>query len=302
MSPPALNSQHMFVAYYESWAAPPARRFDEILANLPRQISVLNLAFMKPDTHYSGGFDLSDTGLNLPYSGEVLKQSIDELKDKNPETRILISVGGETDRHWERLDAAAIKNFVVTFGFDGVDIDFEPSDPGCRGDANAGVICDSDGLLARTIDTLRSVFPPPLVISLTLPSTAAFGAGAWNSAKPIGGPHYGLALSLLRDSHRLQEIDLINTMMYDTGEELDPVDAYEAFRSYYNGPITIGFTPPPEAWGSHAYSAEEIRSVLEKALNKGANGAMLFGLRKEAPDASISPLADTIAKALTSRD
>jgi chitinase len=274
-------AERVFVAYYESWlaSADPHRNVDEVLAGLPRVLDVVNLAFMRPDAHYSGQFDLSGTGLEFQYGGAVLKSSIRRLKEKSPNTKVLVAVGGSEAANWAHFAPAAIARFVRDFELDGVDIDFEPTSPRCRKLAEK-VRCDTDELLLKSITDLRSLLPRPAVMSLTAHSTSAFGEDRWRDASPQGGPNYGMLLGFLRNRHASEEIDLLNIMAYDAGSDFDPIQAYDAFRHYFRGPILIGFTPPPEAWGEHAYSPAEVARVLRAALRRGAAGAMLFGLRK----------------------
>jgi chitinase len=291
--------EKIFVGYFESWAAPPSVDVDQILSDLPRELTMVNLAFMKPDASYEGGLSLSGTGLNFPYSGAVLKKSIDKLRGQNPHSKVLISIGGATYANWDKLNISAIEKFVSAFDIDGVDVDFEPPQPGCKPDAVKGIVCDSDALLLATMQKLRTGLPRKL-ISLTLPATAAYGVGPWARAKPIGGSTYGMAVGLLR--HIAQtgtpDFDLINIMMYDAGREFDPITAYRAFRAKFTGPLTIGFTPPPEGWGGHAYEDNEVRSVLQRSMQAGANGAMLFGVRKGAANRPLNTFVDTIADVL----
>jgi chitinase len=293
------QDKKIFVAYYESWYALGDGTLDSILTKLPPEISILNLAFAKPDAVYQGSLDLSGSGLEFPYTGTVLKSSIEEVKKKNPQTKVLISVGGESFQQWNKLNPSGIRDLVLAFGLDGIDIDFEPLDPGCHRDKKKGMVCQSDPLLQQAIDSLRAVLPRPMILSLTLPSDAAFGAGRWATTGPEGSPSYGLGLALFRDKSRSADVDLVNIMMYDAGPELNAMAAYESFRDYYRGALTIGFTPPPEEWGTHAYDKNEVRSVLAEGLKKGANGAMLFGLRKKAPRSWITPFVNTIAVTLS---
>jgi len=295
--------EKIFVGYFESWAAPPSVNVDQILSDLPRELTIVNLAFMKPDAAYEGGLSLSGTGLNFPYTGEVLKRSVDKLRQQNPRIKVLISIGGATYANWAKLNISAIEKFVSAFDIDGVDVDFEPPQPGCKPDAVQGIVCDSDALLLATMQKLRTALPRKL-ISLSLPATAAYGVGPWARAKPVGGPTYGMAVGLLRHVAQTGSADfnLINIMMYDAGWEFDPITAYRAFRAKFAGPLTIGFTPPPEGWGGHANEDNEVRSVLHRSMQAGANGAMLFGVRKGAVDGLVNDFVDVIADVLRRGD
>jgi chitinase len=212
----AAGSSKLFVAYYESWVGGYRGGLDRTIAELPPAVTILNLAFMRPDASYTNDLDISRTGLDLPYSGAVLKLSIDELRRHSPGTKVLISVGGAAHGRWHEFHVEDIKRFVSKFGLDGVDLDFEPAKTGCRR-ISGEVACDSDPDLLRAVDAIRAAVPRPMILSLTAQATAAYGEGSWSSAPPEGGPSYGMALSLLRDPNRLHSIDMINIMAYDCG-------------------------------------------------------------------------------------
>jgi len=59
--------------------------------------------------------------------------------------------------------------------------------------------------------------------------------------------------------------------------------AYAAYRSYFPGPILIGLTSPPEAWGGHEYSVAEAVGTIKAAMEQGAEGAVVFAIGKPPP-------------------
>jgi chitinase len=291
----------ILAAYLASWSAsahgtPP---IDVDILQPPDHVDVIYLAFMRPDASYSSQSGLLGTGLEFPYPVSVLKASIVALKARRPSVKVLASLGGETYSRWDRLNVQAIAEFVHDLELDGVDIDFEPAAANCR-QKDGSVVCDSDAILVETIRALRSALPPPALISLTIPNVSAYGEGPWEHAGPHGGPNYGIALAALRDRSLSSSIDYVSIMAYDAGQDYQPLQAYRALRSYYAGPILIGFTPPPEAWGSHAYSTVEAQTVLHAALAEGAAGAMLFHLKKNAEGSATPerPDAELLGKAL----
>jgi chitinase len=179
--------ERMFIGYYESWLAKAnlSGHLDEALSELPASVNIVNLAFMRPDALYTGSLELSGTGFEFPYSGTVLKHSLAKLKQRRPNITVLASVGGDALTNWSGLNTAAIAHFVHDFGIDGVDVDFEPSSPGCK-QTHGRVTCDIDGLLWRSIRDLREALPRPAILSLTSVSTGAFGEGPWEEALPKG--------------------------------------------------------------------------------------------------------------------
>jgi chitinase len=273
----------IFFSYYASWnaRADTSSASDEVLSDLPPEIGIVALAFARPDMTFLGE-SLSGSGLEMPYKTTVLITSIQKLRRRNPHVKILVSIGGESYTAWQRLDAKAIAGFVKTLGLDGIDIDFEPLSPNCHA-VGARITCDTDPLLTRVVASLRAALPRPLVLSLSVVNVGAYGEKAWRNSKPVGSESYGLDLAVLRDPSFAAQIDLISIMAYDAGPSYRPDEALAAIRSYFEGPILVGFTPPPEAWGGHRYSTREVDTVLRNALNHGGAGAMLFSIGKPAP-------------------
>jgi len=290
----------ILAAYLPSWSASAhGTSADVDISQLPNYVNVIYLAFMRPDASYSSQSGFLGTGLEFPYPVSVLKDSIAALKARRPSVKIFASLGGDTYSRWDKLNVQAIAEFVHDLQLDGVDIDFEPAAANC-GKKDGSVVCDSDSTLVETIRALRSALSPSALISLTIPSVGAYGEGPWEHAGPHGGANYGVALAALRDRSIYSSIDHVSIMAYDAGPDYQPLRAYRAVRSYYSGPILIGFTPPPEAWGSHAYSIVEAQTVLRAALLEGAAGAMLFHLKKNAGGSATPerPDAELLGKAL----
>jgi len=289
----------MFAAYYESWLSSetPKQRVDDALIALPPDVNIVILAFMRPDNRYSGHLRLAGTGLNFEYSGSVLQHSVMELRKRNPGTKIFVSVGGEAYTNWQGLNPEAIAHFVSDFALDGVDVDFEPTNPGCKQTVNS-ISCQTDPLLQRSMKALRSALPSSVQLSLTAAADGAFGEGQWKDAEPKHGPGYGVLVQFLRSPRASEKVDFLNIMAYDAGPEYDPLQGFDAFRNYYKGPILIGFSPPPEVWGGHSYSDKEVTDVLHAALKKGAAGAMLFSLRKGAGRTGLTPFVRLLSRIL----
>lgn len=287
------GSGRMFAVYFESWISETHNGLDNDLANVPTSVTHVMLAFMSPDARYAGNFQLAGTGLNFNYSGSVLHDSIQALRVRNPNIKIFVSVGGEAHTNWDELDASRIASFVRDFGIDGVDIDFEPPNSECVQTA-LSISCQTDRLLQDSVSKLRASLPRSVEISLTCGATSAFGEGRWRDSGPKGGPSYGLMVRFFH-SPRANEINLLNIMAYDAGTNYNPLEALEAFRHYYGGPVLMGFSPPPEAWGDHSYSTQEVATLLKAAIAKGAAGAMLFSLRKGAGPGVFTPFVTVIS-------
>ena len=93
----------IILAYFPSWsedwvaAGQPSK-----LRNIPPFVNHVFLGFAKPNMRYErGSYDLSQTGIEVPYGGCELKESVSALRDKG--INVILSLGGET--YWR--DAAA---------------------------------------------------------------------------------------------------------------------------------------------------------------------------------------------------
>ena len=81
-----------FPSWSESWTGPVQ---NSKLREIPSHVNYVFLSFAKPDLVYTkGSFDISQTGIQLPYDGCTLKESVKALKDKG--TYVILSVGGES--------------------------------------------------------------------------------------------------------------------------------------------------------------------------------------------------------------
>lgn len=117
------------LAYFPSWsesyvsAGQPSK-----LRDIPAFVNHVFLAFAKPNLNYlKGSYDLSNTGIEVPYDGCTLKESVAALKAKG--INVILSVGGETywrDTSSYEIDYDQIKDLVDDIGFAGIDWDFEP--------------------------------------------------------------------------------------------------------------------------------------------------------------------------------
>nr|WP_272482970.1 glycosyl hydrolase family 18 protein [Ancylobacter moscoviensis] len=270
-----------FLAYHASWYEVAAGRAEETtLARLPGYLTHVALSFVKPDLIYQGGLDLSATGLQYPYSGAVLKEAIALLKARQPQLRVLLSVGGATYHGWDRLDEAALARLVRDLGADGVDIDFEPTDPRCV-PVNGRVRCADDAFSIDIARRLRTALPRPHVISAAGWSVGAYGEGAFADAPPRS-PWRGAMLALLR-SPAAEGLDLVSIMSYDAGPSYRPDQAFRAYRAVWKGPLALGFAVLPPSNGGPRATIESTAATLSAVLADPKAGAMLYALRDVPP-------------------
>jgi chitinase len=167
--------------------------------------------------------------------------------------------------------------FVNDFGLDGVDLDFEPANPGC-GNAGGSVRCASDGQFVNAVNAMRGALARPRWVSIASWSTGAYGEGAWAAAPPQGSPYMGMSLAVFRSA--AAALDLVNVMSYDAGPAYNPVQALQAYQNYFHGQIAMGIEVPPEAWGGHVETIGELDQLAGAVKSSGAAGLMLWSLQK----------------------
>lgn len=278
--PPPPSGEKIFVGYFQSWSEKWGSQPNQLqLANLPPYVNMAIVSFMKPDATYSGNLSLAGTGLDFSADGSVVKGAIALLKSKNPGTKVLVAVGGATYHNFAGLNTKAIADVVRDFGFDGVDIDYEPSDTAQCSSSNGKVSCTSDAEYRRIVNEIRQALPRPYIVTVAAWSIGAYGEGQWANSKPQGALT-GLLLNLLQ-SPDASKIDQLNVMSYDAGPDYNPQEALAAYQNYFKGKIVMGVEVPPEGWGGHVYSIQEVRNLINAVRQRNAAGMMLWSIQKQ---------------------
>lgn len=284
-----LPSGKLFAGYYQSWSdAWKEKGEDTVLAKLPSYVNIVNLSFMMPDTTYvAGSLNLRGTTfLDVPYDGPTLKTAIATLHKRNPNTRVVISVGGATLYNWANFQPTRVADFVKDFGIDGVDLDYEPASANCS--ASGGhVSCPSDAEFVSVVKKMRAALPRPKIVSIAAWSVGAYGEGAWVNAKPASS-NTGIALAVFKDAQASAALDLVQVMSYDASPAFNPIEALKAYQNYFKGAIVMGVEVPPEAWGGHVYTIPEIDALADAVKQNGAAGMMLWSIQKAGPAQSFS--------------
>lgn len=297
------------MAYHESWwdvpaAGPSATR----LAALPGYVDIVALSFARPDAFYPGMLDLEGSGLQYPYSGKILKGAVALLHQRHPGTRVLLSVGGQSYTGWSGLNETALAAVVKDLGLDGIDIDYEPVKPDCRGDFSGHIKCGSDAELLDIVRRFRAVLPRPALLTITAWSVAAYGEGAYRDALPRYSRYTGSMLTLLR-SPEAASLDLVSIMAYEAGPDFDPWQAFSAYRSYWPGPLALGVqVPQKRVMGPEAYTVRRVSDLAGRVHGDPHGGMMLYSLQAipEGPPSDDNPtptrLAGVICRALGLED
>eukprot|EP00890_Picochlorum_soloecismus_P002935 jgi/Picsp_1/3642/NSC_06479-R1_chitinase chi60 len=283
---PATDFGYRYVGYFQSWSE---RYYTDPaltpLANLPSYVNYVNLAFMAPNTSYAGGTTLEGTGLAFWSEGSVVKESIRILKERNPGTKVLVSVGGALLKNFEELNAEGVALFVQEFGLDGVDLDFEVLNADCQQDDQGFISCHTDELYIATVKALRSALPDDKILTAAVWSIGAFGEGEFVDAQPIGSLT-GSSIVMLKTAGTL--LESINVMAYDAGSIYSPELAYMAYSKLFDGPVTLGIEISNHSWGGHVLTMQEVDRLSNFVKDRGGAGMMLWSLQKPAdqgPDA-----------------
>lgn len=277
---------NVFGGYFPSWSDRWASQGNATdLANLPSYVNLVLVAFGMPDMTYSGDLNLEGTGLSFSYDGNVLQEAIAVLKQRNPSTKVVLSIGGETYPGWDNFNIDAISRVVRDFGFDGIDIDFEPAGGfGCLPDASGMVECRSDAMYIDLIRTSRQALPRPLIVTASPFSIGCYGEGQWVDAPPANLANTGMMLNPIRMAG--DDLDYLNVQGYNAGAVFDPLQATQAYNFYFGNGVLMGAHVPPEAWGNHIWTVAEINRVGSYINNNAVGGMMMWQLYRTVPNPS----------------
>jgi chitinase len=145
------------------------------LANTPAYVNVVVVGFALPDCTYAkGSFSLMGTGLQFSSDATVVKDAIATLKARQPNTRVLLAVGGATYTNFAGMNMRCVKDLIDDFGFDGADLDYEPSDPACKV-VGGKVSCTTDAESVDVTAKMRAALP----VGKYLMTTASWWVGVF---------------------------------------------------------------------------------------------------------------------------
>jgi chitinase len=298
-----------FPSWSENWASAGQ---NSTLREVPDFVTHVFLAFAKPDlTYEQGSFDISGTGLNVPYDGCALKESIEALKLRD--INVILSIGGET--YWgnpnlyENINYTQIKDLVDDFGFVGIDWDYEPN----------GSFAEIGSLenVAHFIDFItesRSVMPAEdgYIIACAPAGVGALGGVANNDPNSpfafeyrnivTGENDYNLyngaattnGINLFGFSatgHMIpvfeavgEMIDIVAYQGYNTGGSTNRTIMYDAYALYaeeYGFNLAAGTHFPEEPWGPYYTYTETLTGELsefirDNELRMGSNDGIMI--------------------------
>lgn len=274
------------VGYYQTWSAPWASSGAAMdLAKIPAYVNVVIVSFAQPDLTYAkGSLSFTGTGLSFSSDGAVVRDAIKALKAARPNTRVLLAVGGATYTNFAGLNTQCIKDLVTDFGFDGVDLDYEPSNPACAS-AGGAVSCRTDAESVAVTAALRTALPKgQYLLSTASWHMGVFGEGAWAGEQPADSVYKGVNLAMAK-SPAGQQLDLVSIMAYDAGNPsntgFNPLHAFDAHRHYWpNAAVALGVEVPPEAWGGNVVTLDQVRTFASYVKANGGAGMMMWSLNK----------------------
>ncbi len=295
-----------FPSWSESWAAPGK---GSKLRDIPEHITHVFLAFAKPNLRYvKGSLDISDTGIQTPYGGNTLKESVAALKTKG--INVILSIGGET--YWGTSDAydinyQQIKDLVDDMGFEGIDWDYEPN-------GSFATIGHAENV-QHFIDFFtnsRAIMPAGEYLLACAPAGVGALGGLNNddSASPFSyanrntasgesdanlhnatSPNQAISLfGFGATGHMIpvmkavgDKIDLIAYQGYNTGAASNRKIMYDAYKHYanqYGFDIAAGVHYPNEPWGPYyEYNYQNVAELSAHiAANNSNDGIMIWQL------------------------
>lgn len=261
-----LKNSRPLGVYFQSWSsnwASTAPNLDLSKIDLP--INLVFLSFVNPNCSYiKGSNTFAGTGLDFSSDFLVVKNSIDILKKKG--IIVMLSVGGAT-YPFTSYNPNNVASLANDLGCNGIDIDWEPS-----GGAS------ESSKLGPIISGTRQAFTPGL-ISLAGFSVGAYGQDVFVNAEPKS-QNTGMCIDGLKSNGN--QLDFICIMSYDASPTYNPITAFDSYRKYFNGPLLLGCEIPPEAWGGHLLTLDEVKSYSKKVMSETqCNGIFVWSYQKQ---------------------
>lgn len=287
------------LAYFPSWSESGAGTDQNSkLREIPEFVNYVFLSFAKPNLRYeAGSYDISQTGLQVPYDGCALKESVSALKDKG--INIILSIGGET--YWQLPDSynieyQQIKDLVDDIGFVGIDWDYEPD----GSFANIGSAENVQHFI-DFFNNSRDIMPASegYILACAPSGVGALGgihnndsespfafanrneltgenddslyiaAAVTNGINLFGFSATGHMIPVLQSVGN--KIDLIAFQGYNVGGSTNRSIMYDAYAYYaeiYDFMIVAGVHFPPEPWGPfYEYTHENVASLSSHILH-----------------------------------
>ncbi|WP_405209311.1 carbohydrate-binding protein [Aquimarina sp. LLG6339-5] len=303
----ATITEPIVLGYFPSWSESwTTTGQGSKLRDIPKHITHVFLAFAKPNLRYQkGSFDITETGIQTPYDGQTLKESISILKTKG--IKVILSIGGET--YWGTtasydINYQQIKDLVDDIGFEGIDWDFEP---------NGGFQTIGESInVQRFIDFFnksRALMPKGQYVIACAPAGAGALGGltnddasspfAHNKRNTVTGesdtnlfnatsPNQAISLfGFASTGHMIpvikavgDKIDLIAYQGYNTGAASNRAIMYDSYKYYadqYGFSIAAGTHYPNEPWGPYyTYNYQNIADLSDHISSKSTTDGIMI--------------------------
>ncbi len=301
-------TEPIILGYFPSWSENwTTTGQGSKLRDIPEHVTHVFLAFAKPNLRYvKGSLDISDTGIQTPYGGATLKESVSALKSKG--IKVILSVGGET--YWGSnaaydIEYQQIKDLVDDMGFEGIDWDFEP---------NGSFATIGDPInVQRFIDFFnnsRAIMPAGEYLLACAPAgVGALGGAnnddpnspyAYSKRNQVTGesdanlfnatvPNQAISLfGFATTGHMIpvmeavgDKIDLVAYQGYNTGAATNRSIMYDAYKYYadqYGFAIAAGTHYPNEPWGPYYTYTYQTMAGLSSHIagNSTTDGIMIW--------------------------
>lgn len=295
----------VFHAYHETWLDIPPKADallepdDFYLANLPSYIDTVMLSFAVPQcTYVDMSSDLkATTGLNFPGSPNLLKRTLDLLRSRNPQTKVMLAVQQNTPEvaHNEPYDPggwmgvtsdhlAAFNRFIVDMGFVGIVLDYEVvsgpehEDLSFHCQTIDGLrVCYTDAEQIATIKRFRAGIARPLLLYLDVVHVGVYGEGHYVHAPPDLGWSTGYNLAMSRDAEAVACLDALHLMTYDAGGGYDARQASRAALEYFPGtPCFLGVRVGPADFAGVKVTAADFRDFANTTIKLGMAGSHMY--------------------------
>ena len=276
-----LKGNYGLGSYFASWSSSWSATSTSLdLSNIDLNINIVYLSFVSPACSYKKNSN-SWIGTGLDFLSEFLtvKGSIQKLKERG--VIVMLSVGGATFT-FDVFNPENIKDLVIDLNCDGVDLDWE----NVRGNM-------ASSTLSSLIENMRNSLPNGLLLSLAAFSTGAYGYDEFQNCQPIS-QNTGMCIEGIQKSGNL--LDWINIMSYDAGINFDTLTAFKSYRKYFKGPLMLGAEVPPEAWGGHIITLEEIGKYVNCILDDETqnNGLFVWSYHKNGKPSCIDIINECI--------
>ncbi|MEM9686998.1 MAG: Ig-like domain-containing protein, partial [Bacteroidota bacterium] len=306
------------LGYFPSWSETwTSGNNGSKLRDIPEHITHVFLAFAKPNlTYVKGSFNIVGTGIQTPYGGQTLKESVTALKSKG--IKVILSIGGET--YWGsnaayNINYQQIKDLVDDMGFEGIDWDFEP---------NGGfqTIGEPENVqhFIDFFNNSRAIMPEGEYLIACAPSGVG-ALGGLNNDDPASPYAYSQRNNVTGESdanlynatspnqaislfgfgatgHMIpvieavgDKIDLIAFQGYNVGAASNRAIMYDSYKYYadqYGFALAAGTHYPEEPWGPYyTYSYQDIADLSEHiAAQSTTDGIMLWQMLLTTPPSS----------------